>query len=124
MSRAGVIECDGFSLNIHPPFTLAFLHYFPSMMVDAAPMPVHLKEDFKALLDAAGVPISFQLFLDKNRCHTVKSFARAASSEEQVDSQIIDACGIDDLNFGDKVPSGQRMLTPVRRSLLDPLQAR
>ena len=66
------------------------------------PQPQNLKEDLKALLDSAGVPLSFQNFLDTNRCYTTKGFARCAPSEEKLDPMVIDACGLD-LNFGDKI---------------------
>ena len=64
--------------------------------------PMNLKEDLKALLDNAGVPLNFQNFLDGNRCHTVKAFAHTAPNEEKFDPMVLEACGLE-LNFGDKV---------------------
>ena len=64
---------------------------------------VELDQERIALFDTAEVPASFRQFLPTNKCLSVMAFSTAAAKEDQVEANIIDACGITTLAWGEKL---------------------
>ena len=64
---------------------------------------VELDQELTALFDSTEVPETFRQFLLTNKCLSVMAFPTAAAKEEQVEANIIDAGGIADLKWGEKL---------------------
>ena len=67
-----------------------------------------LSQGLLALFDANGVKGSdrmndFKTFLKDNGCLSVEDFASACAKEELIDANIIDACGVQNFTWGEKL---------------------
>ena len=60
-------------------------------------------EQFVAIMDSNKVPERFRNFLLANNCTQVSDFAIVCAEEKLIASEIIEACEIGDLNFGEKL---------------------
>ena len=72
-------------------------------MGDAVVQTVEFGEQFLAIMDANKVPVRFRNFLKANGCLQVSDFATSCAKEELVNAELIEACEISDLSFGDKL---------------------
>ena len=60
-------------------------------------------EQFVAIMDSNKVLERFRNFLFANNCTQVSDFATVCAEEKLIASEIIEACEIGDLNFGEKL---------------------
>ena len=110
--------CNGSSLNNPHSLTFGFypnpptVHFFSPSFYTAMAERVQsagvaqantLTIELKAIFDDNGVPDRFREFLLKYNVTTVQKFASAAATEELVEKKLIQASGINDLDFGEEV---------------------